>query len=77
MDVTGLRRPRVKVVGEDGNCFAILGRCQRAARRAGWPKAAIDAFVAEATAGTYDDLLATVMKFFDEPDEGGEDAEEG
>jgi hypothetical protein len=47
----------VKLAGEDGNPFAILGRCQRAARQAGLPKAETDAFITEATSGDYDHLL--------------------
>ena len=56
---------RVRLVGEDGNAFAILGRCQRAAKEAGVPKVVIGRFFAEATAGNYDDLLATAMRWFD------------
>ncbi len=58
-------RPRVKLVGMDGNAYAILGRCQAAARKAGWSKEQTDAFFAEATSGTYDHLLGVVMKHFD------------
>ena len=63
-------RPKVRLVGEDGNAFAILGRCQHAARKAGWSKEQIDAFMKEATSGDYNHLLATVMDNFD--DEGSE-----
>ena len=31
----------VKLFGEDGNAFAILGRCQQAATQAGLPKSEI------------------------------------
>lgn len=54
---------KVRLVGEDGNAFAILGRCRAAMRKAGYPRSFIDTFVAEATAGNYDDLLATVMRY--------------
>ena len=69
MDTTGLKRPVVRLAGEDGNAFAILGRVRRAMRVAGWPKAAIDAFLAEATSGDYDHLLATVLCYCDEEEE--------
>jgi len=53
----------VKMVGEDGNSFAILGRCRTALRRAGkmeyW-----DGFYADAISGDYNHLLATVMEWF-------------
>ena len=53
---------RVKLVGEDGNAFAILGAVSKALRQANVPKSEIDAFFSEATAGDYNHLLATVMK---------------
>ena len=54
---------KVRLVGEDGNAWVILGRCRAAMRKAGYPQAFIDTFVTEATAGNYDDLLATVMRY--------------
>ena len=58
-------RPRVKLVGTDGNAFAVLGHVFRALREAGWSQAEIDAFKAEATAGDYNHLLRVVMKYLD------------
>jgi len=56
----------VKLVGSDGNAFAILGKVSGAMRRAGnVPKEEIDAFMEEATSGDYDHLLATCMKWVD------------
>jgi hypothetical protein len=52
----------VQLTGEDGNAFFILGRVTRAMRLAGVPQPEIAAFSEEATAGSYDDLLVTVMK---------------
>lgn len=54
---------KVCLVGEDGNSWAILGHCWAAMRKAGHPQTFIDTFVTEATAGNYDDLLATVMRY--------------
>lgn len=56
---------RVRLVGEDGNAFAILGRVMRAMRRAGLPPEELAAFRDEATAGDYDDLLAAVLRWVD------------
>jgi len=53
----------VELVGQDGNAFAILGRVQREMRRGGVPGSDIEAFVAEATKGNYDELLTTVMRW--------------
>jgi len=63
-------KPKIKLVGQDGNAFSILGRCQGAARRAGWDKDRISQFMSEATSGDYAHLLKTVVEHFD--DEGEE-----
>lgn len=58
---------KVKLIGEDGNAFSILGRCKRAmmAKDNGYTMADWDVFHAEATSGDYDHLLRTVMDWFD------------
>jgi len=53
----------VPLVGEDGNAYAILGRVSRALRQAGIPDDERQAFLAEATQGSYDELLQTVMRW--------------
>lgn len=58
-------RPSVKLIGTDGNAFAVLGNAMRALREAGWSQEERDAFRAEATSGDYDHLLGTVMKYLD------------
>lgn len=55
---------RVKLVGKDGNAFAILGRVKEALRRGGRSDL-IEAFVKEATSGDYNHLLCTVMEYVD------------
>ncbi len=66
-DAHGPKYPhiRVQLTGSDGNAFAVLGAVSRALRRAGIDKAERDAFFAEATAGDYDHLLATAMRWVD------------
>lgn len=54
---------KVQLVGEDGNAFNILGLVTRTLRAAGVPKEERDLFVQEATAGDYDHLLATCMRW--------------
>ena len=65
---------KVKLVGEDGNAFAILGRCRQALARARrldlWEE-----FRKEATSSDYDHLLATVCDYF-EVDYFGEEEED-
>lgn len=53
----------VELTGRDGNAFAILGTMKRALRESGVPKEEIDAFLNEAMAGDYDQLLATCMEW--------------
>ena len=60
-----LQRPVLKLIGTDGNAFAILGKAFRAARAAGWTQAQLDAFKARATAGDYNTLLTVVQEAFD------------
>ncbi len=56
---------QVQLSGHDGNAFTILGSCRRAAERAGLPPEVVKAFTEEATAGDYDHLLRTAMRWFD------------
>ena len=53
----------VKLVGEDGNAFAILGRVMKAMKVAGLPKEVIDEYYKEATSGDYDHLLQTTLRW--------------
>ena len=66
-NTTTVKYPKVRVqlTGRDGNAFAILGAVTKAMREAGVDKDARDAFVAEATAGDYDHLLAACMNWVD------------
>lgn len=57
LNQTGIK---VKLIGEDGNAFYILGKVQRALRKAKQSKEFIDAVIKEATSGDYSHLLATI-----------------
>jgi len=59
------KRPVLKLVGTDGNAFAVLGAAHRAAVKAGWSKEQWESVKQEATAGDYNLLLGTMMKHFD------------
>ena len=54
---------RVKLIGEDGNAFAILGKVSKALRKAGYDLDFIKAYQEEAMAGDYDTLLQTTMLY--------------
>ena len=47
----------------DGNAFSILGETRRALRAAGVDQSKIQQFTDEASSGSYDDLLQTVMRW--------------
>lgn len=53
----------VKLVGEDGNAFAILGAVSKALKKAGASKEEVIEFQEEAMAGDYDNLLQTCMRW--------------
>lgn len=58
-------KPVVKLIGEDGNVFAIIGTCLKAARRAGWTQAEQDELKSQFfNARSYDKVLQLVMEKF-------------
>ena len=58
-------KPTVQLIGQDGNAFAIIGACRRAAKKAGWAQEQIDQFCEEAMSGDYENVLRTAMKYFE------------
>ena len=58
-------KPTLKLVGQDGNAFAILGLAIRAAKQAGWTQQKIDEYKQKATSRDYDNLLRVTMEHFD------------
>ena len=54
---------KVELVGEDGNAFFIIGRVRKALRRGGDGEEVVAAFTEEATAGDYDNVIRTAMKY--------------
>lgn len=55
----------VKLIGENGNAYNILGKVKKAMQRAGVDKETQDQYMKEATSGNYDHLLAVTMKYVD------------
>jgi hypothetical protein len=55
-------KPTLKLVGTDGNAFALLGKARTVAKsnNMDWEK-----IQREAMSGDYDHLLTTLMKYFD------------
>ncbi|WP_394908940.1 hypothetical protein [uncultured Helicobacter sp.] len=54
---------KVRLVGQDGNAFAIIGRVTKAMRRAKVSLQEINQFQAEAMSGDYNHLLSVVMSY--------------
>jgi hypothetical protein len=52
----------VKLTGQDGNAFNLLGLVRKAILQSNQPELA-DAFMREATSGDYDHLLQTCMRY--------------
>ena len=52
----------VKLIGEDGNAYSILGKVSYALKRAGYKQEAED-YLKEATSGDYDNLLKVTMDY--------------
>jgi len=57
-----MEKPKLELLGQDGNAFSILGKAQRVARQNNmdWDK-----IKQEAMGGDYDHLLQTMMKYFE------------
>jgi len=54
----------VELTDKEGNAFIILGRCKAAAQESGLSAEEVAIFIAEATAGDYEHLLQTTMRWF-------------
>jgi len=64
--VNNPNRPTVKLIGEDGNVFYILGKVRAALKSAEYSKDAISEFTKQATSGSdYDTVLQTCMIWVD------------
>lgn len=53
----------VKLIGENGNAFNIIGKVRKEMKRNGVSNDEIDLFINEAMSGDYNNLLRTCMKY--------------
>ena len=60
-----MSKPELKLIGEDGNVFFILGKAVREAKRAGWDEEKIKQFKEDAMSGDYNHVLQLCMEHFD------------
>lgn len=58
-------KPKLRLTGENGNVFNILGLALEAGKAAGWTQEKISKFMKEAMSDDYDNALQVCMKFFD------------
>ena len=58
------KKPKVKLIGKDGNAFSILARGKKSLKEAGKSEE-IEKFITEAKSGNYEHLLQTMYKWFD------------
>jgi len=65
MGETGMNKPKLKLIGKDGNAFMVLGLAKKAADRAKWPKEKWEGVRKEMLAGNYSHLLAVAKEHFD------------
>ena len=56
-------KPTVKLIGEDGNAFAIMGTVAKALQKAGFSQEHIDKYYEESSSGDYDNLIRVAMKY--------------
>ena len=60
-----MAKPTVKLIGQDGNVFQIIGETVKAAKKAGWSMAKIEKFKRELMSGDYNNVLRVVQEYFD------------
>lgn len=60
-----MSKPELKLIGEDGNVFFILGKALRAAKQAGWDKEKVEEFKKKATSSDYNNLLCVCQNYFE------------
>lgn len=58
-------KPKVKLLGVDGNAFNILGLCLQSAKTAGWSQERIEKLREEMISQDYRHLLRIAMENFD------------
>jgi len=58
-----LTKPTVKLIGQDGNAFSIMGRVKKALMLAGADKEYVDKYLKESIVGDYSYLLAASLEY--------------
>jgi hypothetical protein len=58
-------KPRVKLEGQDGNIFAVLGSATKSLKKAGLPHQAKEMQQRVFNSGSYDEALAIISEYID------------
>ena len=58
-----MEKRTVRLTGQDGNAFAIMGAVKKALQKAGYPKEEVDKYLEESMSGDYNNLLQVAMKW--------------
>ena len=66
-------KPKVQLVGQDGNVFNLLGICTKALKRAGQHEEAKELQNRVFASKSYDEALVLMMEYVDETDEEDDD----
>jgi hypothetical protein len=67
-------KPKVQLVGQDGNVFNLLGLCVNGLKKAGQHKEAQELQSRVLKSGSYEEALSIMLEYVED---SGEDSEEG
>ena len=57
--------PKVRLIGEDWDVYAVMGKTIKALQKAGADREYTDKYMNEAMSGDYDHLLGVTMEYVD------------
>jgi hypothetical protein len=60
-----MKKPKCKLVGTDGNVFAIIANVSQALKKAGQPERAREFMESAMQQGSYDDVFALLFDYVD------------
>ena len=60
-----MEKPKVKLIGEDGNVFNLIGLCSKALRKAGQSDKAIELSTKVFSCGSYNNALNLISEYVD------------
>jgi hypothetical protein len=69
-------KPKVQLVGQDGNVFNLLGICVRALKKAGQHEKVQELQKRVWECGSYDEALSTMLEYVEETGSDGEDEQD-